>query len=378
MKMIYLANARIPTEKAHGLQIMKMAEAFVKAGIDFELVVAKRRNNQLEKTDPFVYYGLTEKFLIKKLPLFDFVDRKFFKKVIAPIQNTSFGLAAFFYLIKKPADIIYSRDEFSLFFLCWFKKNLVLELHTFPKSKFFLYKLIFTKVKKIIVITEQLKQLVASLGISKDKIVVCPDGVDLQNFKLSLDKLEWRKKLNLPLEKNIILYTGHLFDWKGVYTLAEASSRLEKDDLIVMVGGMESDRQPLENFILKKGLNNIVLVKHQAPTIIPQYLAAADVLVLPNSAKKVISVRYTSPIKMFEYMAAQRPIVASDLPSIGEILNQNNAILVRPDSPESLAEGIKIALQNKDLCGKITAQAFLDVKNYSWQNRAKKILDSIQ
>ena len=144
MKMIYLANARIPTEKAHGLQIMKMGEAFKNQGVDFELVVAKRKNNQLEKVDPFDYYGLKTKFPIKKLWLLDLVERnRSFKGLSVPLQNTSFAVSAFLHLLRKKADLIYSRDEFSLFFLCFLKKNLVLELHNFPNSKLFFYKFIF-------------------------------------------------------------------------------------------------------------------------------------------------------------------------------------------------------------------------------------------
>ncbi len=92
MKMIYLANARIPTEKAHGLQIMKMCEAFKNEGVDLELVVANRKDNQLEDIEPFEYYGIKNKFRIKKLWLLDIVamDRSF-KGLSVPIQNTSFA-----------------------------------------------------------------------------------------------------------------------------------------------------------------------------------------------------------------------------------------------------------------------------------------------
>ncbi|MFA6254832.1 MAG: glycosyltransferase family 4 protein [Patescibacteria group bacterium] len=379
MKIIYLANARIPTEKAHGFQIMKMCEAFKKDGAEIELVVAKRKDNQLESADPFQYYGLREHFSIKKLPLIDLVDRSYsLKGFSVVIQNTSFAISSFFYLIFRKVDIIYSRDEFSLFFLALFRKNLVLELHIFPENKLNLYKFIFKRVKKIIVITQELKKLVVAIGIDKDKILVSPDGVDPELFNLKENKEECRKKLNLPLDKNLIIYTGHLFVWKGVYTLAAASQFLSSQELIVFVGGMEYDREKLKKFIKDKNLRNILFVSHQPPIKMPYYLKAADVLVLPNSGKKKISVSYTSPIKMFEYMAATRPIVASDLPSIREVLNNNNSILVKPDDPSSLAEGIKKTLQNSELCGKITRQAFIEVSNYTWQKRVQNIINFIK
>lgn len=377
MKMIYLANARIPTEKAHGLQIMKMCEAFKNQGVDIELVVAKRINNQLEKHDSFEYYGLNVKFPIKKLWLIDLVEwGKSFKGFSVPIQNTSFAISAFFYLLFKKTGIIYSRDEFSLFFLSLFKKNLVLELHTFPQSKISLYKFIFKRVKKIIVITNQLKKLVVELGINENKIIVCSDGVDLNQFEIKESKKECREKLNLPADKNIILYTGHLFAWKGIYTLVEASKFLSDKELIVVVGGMEYDRNKVKNFIKENNLKNIILIDHKPPEEIPIYLKAADVLVLPNSAKKEISAKYTSPMKMFEYMAAKKPIVASNLPSLTEILNQYNSILIKPDDPQALAEGIGRALNNKQ--EKIVNQAFEEVKKYTWQKRVEKILNFVK
>jgi glycosyltransferase involved in cell wall biosynthesis len=82
-------------------------------------------------------------------------------------------------------------------------------------------------------------------------------------------------------------------------------------------------------------------------------------------------------MKMFEYMASQRPIVASDLPSIREILNENNAILVQPDNPEALAEGIKKVTEDQVMAQEIALRAFQDVKAYTWANRAAKILKFI-
>ena len=88
---------------------------------------------------------------------------------------------------------------------------------------------------------------------------------------------------------------------------------------------------------------------------------------------------------MFEYMASGRPIIATDLPSIREVLNDSsassgrgNAIIVKPDNPEDLARGIKTALENKELVNKISAQAFEDVNKYTWEKRTGDILNFIK
>jgi len=378
--MIYLTNARIPTEKAHGLQIMKMCEAFKNEGVDVELVVANRKNNQLENIDPFEYYGIKNKFSIIRLWLMDIVDMgRSFRGLSVPIQNTSFAISALRYLAKKKPDIIYSRDEFSSFFLSFFKKNIVLELHTFPKSKFFLYKFLLKRCRKVIVITNSLKKLlIEKLDVDQEKILVSADGVDINQYKVEQSEEDSRQKLDLPRNKNIILYPGHLFKWKGVYTLAECTKYLSDKELVVFVGGMDYDRDKLKKFIDEQNLQNIKFIGHQEPAKIPMYLKAADVVVLPNSKEKKISELYTSPIKMFEYMAAQKPIVASDLPSIREILNENNAVLVEPDNSKELAEGIKKVLVDKNMSNKLVNQAYQDVHKYTWQKRAQNILNFIK
>jgi len=372
MKIIYLANARIPTEKAHGIQIMKMCQAFQGVGADIELVVAKRINLEFKDTDVFDYYNISEKFPIKRLPLFDLVDRKrSLKGLSVIIQNTTFALSAFFYLLFKKVDIIYARDEFSLFFLSFFKNNLVLELHNFPRSRFFLYKWLFKKVKKIVVINNKLKEMTVDLGIDPDKILVAHDGVDLNQFTVIETKEECRRKLGLPLDKKLVIYTGQLFKWKGVYVLAEASRFLDDSYQIVLVGGMEYDRIKLEKFIKEKQLDKIIIIDHQSPDLVPYYLKSADVLILPNSSRERISRLFTSPMKMFEYMASGRPIVASNLPSIREVLNERNSILFKPDDPRDLADKIQIALDDQ----KVSEKALLDVQKYTWHKRVKKILE---
>jgi len=104
---------------------------------------------------------------------------------------------------------------------------------------------------------------------------------------------------------------------------------------------------------------------------------AVDILVLPNSGKTEISRNRTSPMKMFEYMASKRPIIASNLPSIREILNENNAILVKSDDSEYLANNINLTFKETDFANKISIQAHKDVQDYNWNKRVEKILKFI-
>ena len=106
------------------------------------------------------------------------------------------------------------------------------------------------------------------------------------------------------------------------------------------------------------------------------YLLAADVLVLPHSARDLQTKCHSSPLKLFEYMASGRPIVASRIPSVSEILtDQEEAVLVEPDNPKALAEGIRKILYDPELTSTIAENARVKVQNFSWINRARSMLD---
>jgi len=368
MKIIYIVNARIPTEKAHGIQIMKMCEAFANLKSEVELIVPKRLNPI--KTEPFAYYGLVRNFKIKKLPCLDFITLdKYIGHLGLWIESLTFFFFVFPYVLFRKADLIYTRDKFFLPFAL-LKKNIIFESHTFPKN-YFLYSLFLKKLKEIVVITQKLKDLLIERGIAPDKILVAPDGVDIEKFDVQCSKSAAREKLSLPLDKKIVLYTGHLYEWKGAQTLADASRYLSEDMEVYFVGGTVKDKKKFE---IQNTRYKIQIMGHRPYAEIPYWLKAADVLVLPNSGKEEISKHWTSPIKMFEYMASKRPIVVSDLPSIRDVLNEGNAILVKSDDPEALAIGIRGVLESKKLAEEISAKAFTDVQNYTWEKRVQAIL----
>jgi len=344
-----------------------MCEAFALSGHQIELIVPWRLNHL--KEDVFKYYGIEKSFEIKKIPSVDLIGLPFGFW----IQSISFSFFVFFYLLFRKADIIYSRNPLVLSFLGLFKKNIVYEIHAVPRN-FFVYKWIFKKAKAIVVITQGIKDSFIKRGIDNDKILIAPDGVDLEQFNIEESQKECRQKLGLPLDNKLVIYTGQLFKWKGAYTLAEASKFLDDSFRIILVGGMKKDIIELEKFVQKEKLDKVIILGHQMPDSIPFYLKSADVLVLPNSAKSIISRKWTSPMKMFEYMTSQRPIIASDLPALREILNQNNAFLARPDDAKDLANNINQSLRSSDFSAKISKQAFEDVKKYTWTKRSKKIL----
>lgn len=368
MRLTYVANMRLPTEKAHGVQIVKMCEALAKEGFEVELVVPRRRNKLNE--DPFLYYGIERNFSIKILPTIDLIG--IVSRVGLWIESVVFSFFLIIYLIKKDSGAIYSRDNIQLYFLSFFKENLWWEPHV--GSWNFVVRRVLKKVEGIITITNGGKNYFVGKGVSRDDIIVAHDGVDLSQFNIDVSKKEARESLGISQDKYIAMYIGLFDTWKGYQVLLEAAGELKDAGVgVVMVGGA-----PHQIAILKKEYPHVYFMGYRPYTELPLNQKVADVLVLPNSAKSKVSNIFTSPLKLFSYMASGRPIVASNIPSLREVLeDESNAILVEPDDPRSLAQGILKVLQNKDLSQKISKKALDDIKNYTWQKRAQKIFQFI-
>lgn len=382
-KLLYISNLRLPTEKAYGIQIAKMCEAFALQNMEVTLAYPLRINNI--KGSIFSYYSVRQNFETKKILAPDFYFWGRLDKVSVMFKDFISGITLAFYALTREADIIYSRDEWPLYFLSFFRKNLVYEAHRFSGRRAFFYRRFRNKNIKIVAITAQLKDDLARAGLRSENILVSSDGVDLDEFNIGISKEEARAKTGLPLDKKIVMYTGHLFEWKGVITLLDAvrliadynspaGGQVIKNILFVFVGGMERD---VKKFKERAGdLENIIILGHRPHKEIPVFLKSADALVLPNSANDKIS-NYTSPLKLFEYMSSGRPIIASKLPAITEVLNNFNSVLVGSDDSHELAEGMIKVLEDEKNSNGLAARALEDVGQYTWQERAGKIVNFI-
>lgn len=374
-KLFYITNTRIPTDLAHGIQIMNVCSAMSNEGMEVVLLVPKRVTNLY--TEPFLYYGIKPNFTIKKLGLVDFLPlEKYLGRIAFWLQLLNFYLACFFYLLFQSGKyIIYTREIIGVL-LSVFGRTVVYECHNIPASKQAIFLRLAQKADKLVVINENLKKYFIQNFLPSQSILVAHDGVDLEKFTTNLSQKQARQTLGLPMDKKIILYTGHLYKWKGVQILATAMSSL-KDHLCYFVGGDKTEINKL-NFNGEFDKENIILVEQQPHDLIPTWLKAADVLVLPNSSQEEISRLYTSPLKMFEYMASQRPLVAAYLPSLVNVLNKENCVFFEADNAKSLSDSILRVINDDALANHISQRSIKDVRSYSWTSRAKKIVQFIQ
>lgn len=373
MTIKYITNVRLPTPRAQGYAIMKMCEEFGRAGKEVELIIPDRKGED-KNSDPFSFYNVEKKFKIIRLPCTDFLARSYrFGRLFYWIDILSFLVFARLFAGVGKNDILYTRDFLVILFFPK-KRKICLELHDMPTSKFLL-KLAVRKPKLFFVLNQNMKDDLINIGVEASKIHIFPSGVDVEKFDIKISQKEAREKVDLPHNKKIILYSGQLYSWKGAETLADAA-HFVPEAAFIFVGGIEPE---LSKFKEKyKKTNNVTVLPFQERDIIPVYLKAADVLVLPNSSNERVSVRYTSPLKLFEYMASKKPIVASDLNSIRGAINGGECVFAEPDSPKSFADAIKKILNNDNLAKDIAESAFRAVTKCSWQKRAENILSIIE
>jgi glycosyltransferase involved in cell wall biosynthesis len=170
-------------------------------------------------------------------------------------------------------------------------------------------------------------------------------------------------------------YAGHLYPWKGADLVIEAVAALPEVEGVI-VGGHEGepDLARLKAFAVELNCaSRVTFTGLIPPPQVAATLMQADVLVLPNRAS-AISNEFTSPLKLFEYMASGRPIVASDLPSLREVLRDGeNALLVQPGNPQALVAAIARIKDDAALGARLAERAREDVREFTWLRRAERL-----
>ncbi len=380
--LYYLSNATIPSEKAHAIQQMKMCQSFVRTGTSTCFVYPTSLSSKApDWADIAEYYGLDARFGVKSVPSFEGHLNKipqipFFSKALAVAGWTLKQLLQGEIMSK---DVLYCRNYYAASLLVEIRQFLpssrspaiYTEYHN-PEPQRYGQNRFFQSVDGVVSITHRLKEyLTETHSLAPKKCHIAPDGVDIQRYE-SLTTEAAREQLNIDLNETVVAYTGHLYETKGAHILARCADQL--DATIYIVGGYPEDVERVRNQTRKP--ENLVFTGFVEPADIPCYQYAADVLVAPYTDE---ARQYLSPLKLFEYMAAGKAIVASRIPVLEEILTDGeNALLVEPGSADDLARAIDRVLTDEDLYSRLSENAATDAKRYSWTTRAESILEFIE
>jgi glycosyltransferase involved in cell wall biosynthesis len=354
--ILYVHNGNFNFIGANKLQVMNMCNAFAEANCDVSLVGF----GNLDFINETYYFSSKVQFKLLNTSL------NYYFRTIKLVLNT---------LNVKDYDLIFTRDLVYTFFIKLFnsKSNIIYELHEIKTNHIWklMFKLVFGRINNLVVISNGLKNKLVEIGYDSNKIKVLHDGVDLNKFNINLSQKQTRIKLNLPFDKKVVLYIGSFQDWKGYETFLKASKlNLNSNIIYYCIGGTETQITELASQYPNVEFNSFV-----DSNLVPFWLKSADVLVIPNSGKTNISKYYTSPLKLFEYMASKTPVVASDLPSIRDVVTDKDVMFFESDNVGDLSNKIHNLLNDNSLNKLLYTNSFEKVKNYTWEKRVEDILN---
>ncbi len=399
-QLLLFYYGRFPGEKAASLFAAKSAESFADRGMPTTLIVPGGPGYKAAQSieDPFVYFGVKRNLTIQRIKALRLASLlgssyRILSRAAFLMAYLSYALSAVLYLLKEQragrvhkTTILYSNEWLVLFFLSFFHEGTLLyEMHDFPGSSISVFRLCLRRIPLFLIHNSwKAHEAERLFGIQKDAICIRSNPADVEAFDIAMSKEEARNRLNLPVDAYTVVYTGHLFNWKGVYTALEAAA-LRPNYFFVFVGGSPHDVTLFKKKAAEHAAGNLLnknvrVVGHKPHQEMPLWQKAADVLILPNTGKEKISTHYTSPMKLFEYMASKRPIIASRIPSVLEIVDDTQAFLIEPDAPEAMAKMLdtvahSASAERRDT---IIAQAFERVQHNTWINRAEEIKHFIE
>lgn len=384
MTILYLSDIRFPLERANGVHSMETCASLAERGHTVHMLV--RPDTAVPARDPFAYYGLapTPRLRFDRAAVFG----------PPPVRRAGYlALMAERLLDRRRWDAVYTPDLFlagaALRIPGRLRPPVVYESHNFRPSfaaemsglvtgmraagPLKLRRLlrrerrVWNRAAGYVATTDVLAAELGQRFGSRRRVIVAPNGVRLERAR----KYVPPPRTGVP----IVAYAGHFYPYNGTDVLLEALARLPGVRGLIIGGHPRdaADGERLRALARDRGLaDRVTFTGLVPPGEVLDRLRGADVLVQPITSSPYT--RYASPMKLFDYMAAGRPIVASDLVPLREVVSDGRtAHLVRPGSPEALADGIRSVLADPAAAERMARAALEAVGNYTWARRAERI-----
>ncbi len=366
MKICYLANTAMPSTNASAIQIAKMCEAFAELKNNVTLITTNASRGNI-----FDFYKIKTKFKFKKI--------QNFKKFPLGFKFYLFSFLSIIESIKLKPDIYITRNFFTCFLLILLKKKVVLELHHGLDTEARIVRLIvknsnFLNSKyllKLIAITNFVKNdYVNKYSLNSDKVIVSPSGSSIkETYKYSLNK----KKLNIG-------YLGSLYKSRGLELIMRLAKIDPKNNYYIY-----GNKRHIKLSISKRIEKNLYLNDYVAYKKIPKILLKMDLLLIPYISSITVAgdvgdiTKYTSPLKLFDYLSVGRPILCSNFEVLKEIVSENKNVIFVKNYQNVFAWKKEITkLSNQLEKMKIISKNNYNLsKKYSLRKRAKYIIEEI-
>ena len=368
MRICYITNSAIPSRSANSIATVKLCEAFSELKNDVILI---NRDIKKNNTNIFNFYNIKHKFKIKKIKRFD--------NFPTGIKYYFFSVISIFVSLDFKPDFYITRNFFTCFLLVLLQKKVIIEIHHDLNNESRLVKFLvrFTKflnsnnVSKIVMITNGIKhEYLNKKYIDKNKILILPSGSSLQS-KFSYNN----KKKNFKIG-----YFGSLYKSRGIDLILQLA-RIDKENDYFLYGDLNQVSKSKFNNYSK----NLIIRDHIPYKDVTKALKKMDILLIPYVSSITVSgdvgniTKYTSPLKLFDYLCVGKIILCSDYEVLKEIIkDKRNAIFVKNyQNPFSWKKEF-IKLKNQP-CKQfiISKNNYLLSKEYTLKKRAQFILESL-
>jgi glycosyltransferase involved in cell wall biosynthesis len=305
-------------------------------------------------------------------------------------RRYDFSLQALWEALRWGADCLFTRLPQAAAWGSLIGKATIFEVHDLPRggaARWFRLFLMGKGAKRTVAISTalaaDLRVFFPVLCNLKDGfLITAPDGVDLSRYTPLLSVSQARQRLResgWELPPGFIAgYTGHLYRGRGAELIVSLAAAVPEVHFLIVGGDGEQCRQ-LEQQFASQAVDNYTLTGLVAPQQVPLFQMASDALLMPYQAQVAASsggdiARYLSPMKLFEYLASARPILASDLPVLREILNADNAVLLPMQDVSAWANALQELMQNPEQWRRLAEAARRTAEQHSWEERAASIL----
>lgn len=382
MKILYISSSKIPSSTANSIHVMKMCDAFARLGHDVCLYARNARSSfGSDMTSVYSMYGVSPKFSVRYRPPIVPIAKLVGPTTRVQLEKMCTAIYAVFSAVVARVDLVYTRNLPGALIASFFRCSVVFETHAPEQyrlrllNSFVRRRLLSPKIKRIVVITRALRtHYVSNYPELQNKVLVAPDSADPipeHTKPVRLESGTGRLKAG---------YVGHAYPGKGVELIVQLAQRAPSFEFHI-VGATKEEVQRIGHAAAPANLICHGFVSHAS---VNRYLLAFDVLLLPNQRAVAGSggpsagdiSKWTSPLKLFEYMAAQKPIIASDVSALREVLcAERNAILCSPEEPKQWVYALVRLQQSEHLRRKIAENAYnLFKMNYTWKARARRVL----
>jgi len=380
MRILY--HHRTLAEDAQGVHIKEMVNAFRKIGhtVDVVSIVTKNEEEYGNEKEGFWQYcrRYSPPCLLELLQVF----------------YNLYGLIKLLIKIKKlKPNFIYERYTLNTFcgvlaakimkipVIVEVNAPLVYEQKTFEQLCFYrmaswLERWNCMKATKTIAVSNALKNILIKEGINKEQIIVIPNGVNIQRFKKEFTGDSIRNLLKIN-RKIVLGFVGWFKNWHKINILLEifVENRMDRRNIHIVLVGDGPAFNSLKEFVEKNNIESSVTFTGQISVEkIPQYIATFDIALLLSATP------YASPMKIFEYMAMGKAIIAPRQANIQEILTDDfNAVLFEPNNKQNLTTCILKLVDNPGYRKFLGINAFETIyqKGYLWEKNAEKIIDIV-